>query len=63
MVDIKVVKVQAILYPESSGFLDKKPEDSGYEIEVQGGKLLPIHSLKCHCLRKCSRGQKLWSTD
>ena len=18
---------------------------------------------KCHCLRKCSRGQKLWSTD
>ena len=19
--------------------------------------------LKCHCLRKCSRGQKLWSTD
>ena len=20
-------------------------------------------SFKCHCLRKCSRGQKLWSTD
>ena len=19
--------------------------------------------LKCHCLRKCSRGQNLWSTD
>ena len=22
-----------------------------------------IAQLKCHCLRKCSRGQKLWSTD
>ena len=20
-------------------------------------------SIKCHCLKKCSRGQKLWSTD
>ena len=23
----------------------------------------PVTTLKCHCLRKCSRGQNLWSTD
>ena len=22
-----------------------------------------VSLIKCHCLRKCSRGQKLWSTD
>ena len=36
-----------------------KEKQSNFKIVLQGFMYWPF---KCHCLRKCSRGQKLWST-
>ena len=50
--------IQKLLYMILKFILDNQLENARTASSI----FCPI-SLKCHCLRKCSRGQKLWSTD
>lgn len=42
---------------------EKDSEDLSEPTQTKITKYTDSGSVKCHCLRKCSRGQNLWSTD